>query len=75
MFGIADQKKHLSLPLVSGGRDRRNGGVLVRHIRGLGESDFLKSYFLPFWSEWNFFGYSDSDFAEMRVQIVGPRGN
>ena len=46
-------KKPQSLPPVCRGRYIGTGGSVVRHIRGLGDIEILKSYFLLVWSEWD----------------------
>ena len=65
-------KKQPSLPVVCGGRDSGNDRAVVHHVRGLGDFDILKSYFLLVWSEWN--ALEDSGFAEMQVSIVEDLG-
>ena len=47
-------KKVSSLPPVCRGRTGVNQARVVHHIRGLGDIEILKSYFLLVWSEWKF---------------------
>jgi hypothetical protein len=42
---------------------------VVRHIRGFGDIEILKSYLLLVWSEWDSVG--DSGLAEMEIIIRG----
>ena len=65
-------KKQPSLPPVCRGRDLGNHREVVHHVRGLGDLEILKSYFLLIWSEWN--GLDDSGFAEMQVSIIEDFG-
>ena len=46
-------KKRPSLPPVCRGRQWGTTFDIVRQIRGLGDIEILKSYFLLVWSEWN----------------------
>ena len=54
------------LPL-SRGRPEGSEGAVVRHVRGLGDIEILKSYFLLIWSELG--SLDDSCFTEMQVSI------
>ena len=65
-------KKQSSLPPVCEGRDRGGVGDLVRHVRGLGDLDLLKSYLLLVWSEWN--TPRGSGFVEMQASIAEDLG-
>ena len=65
-------KKQPSLPPVCEGRDWGTGQNLVRFVRGIGDLNILKSYFLLVWSEWN--SLFDSGFVEMQVSIVEDLG-
>ena len=65
-------KKQSSLPPVCEGRDLGNDRAVVHHVRGLGDLDILKSYFLLIWSEWN--ELDNSGFAEMQVSIAEDFG-
>ena len=59
-------KKRPSLPPVCQGRLRGTTPDIVRHIRGLGDIEILKSYFLVVWSEWDSiypFGLSEMDIS------------
>ena len=60
-------KKLLSLPPVRRGRLHDTGFNIVHQIRGLGDIEILKSYFLFVWSEWNSLDYSGFD--EMEIAI------
>ena len=51
-------KKRPSLPPVCQGRYRGTSFDIVHQIRGLGDIEILKSYFLLVWSEWERFRYS-----------------
>ena len=53
-------KRRPSLPPVCRGQTRRATPGIVRHIRGLGDIEILKSYFLLVWSEWDI-PYDDDD--------------
>lgn len=65
-------KKQQSLPPVCAGRVIGTNQDTVRHVRGLGDLDILKSYFLLVWSEWN--APNDSGFSEMELSIVEDLG-
>jgi hypothetical protein len=60
-------KKRPSLPRVCQGRSKGSGQSTVRHIRGLGDVEILKSYLLLIWSRWN--SLYPRGFAEMRASI------
>jgi hypothetical protein len=62
-------KKQPSLPPICRGRSLGTTQGVVRHIRGLGDIEILKSYFLLVWSEWGKVAYSD--LAEMEITIRG----
>jgi hypothetical protein len=49
------------------GRYLGSAPAVVRHIRGLGDIEILKSYFLLVWSEWNYL--YPSGLAEMEITI------
>jgi len=49
------------------GRSRGTTPEIVRHIRGLGDFEILKSYFLVVWSEWD--SVYPSGFNEMETSI------
>ena len=61
-------KSH-SLSVFSWGRTLGTTGNVVRHIRGLGDIEILKSYFLLVWSEWDFL--FDGGLDEMEISIRG----
>lgn len=46
-------KKRQSLPLVDWGRRWETTPDAVRYVRGLGDQEIIKAYFLLIWSEWN----------------------
>jgi hypothetical protein len=56
-----------SLPPVCRGRLRSTTSDVVRHIRGLGDIELLKSYLFVVWSEWNY--VYDSGLVEMETVI------
>jgi hypothetical protein len=56
-----------SLPPVCPGRTFGTTGDVVRHIRGLGDLEILKSYLLLVWSEWDPLRLSGAN--EMEVSI------
>ena len=60
-------KKRPSLPPVCEGRIYGTTLDIVRHIRGLGDIEILKSHFLLVWSEWG--PLYDDGFAEMEIAI------
>ena len=60
-------KKPQSLPPACRGRYIGTTGSIVRHIRGLGDIEILKSYFLLVWSEWD--RLLESCFNEMATSI------
>ena len=60
-------KKRPSLPPWSLGRSRANCWDPIDHIRGLGDIEILKSYFLVVWSEWVYL-YNDH-LERMEVSI------
>jgi hypothetical protein len=46
------------------GRSKGTTSAIVRHVRGLGDVEILKSYFLVVWSEWNFvFGHEEMEIS------------
>lgn len=60
-------KRQPYLPPVCAGWYLGTSSDIVHHIRGLGDIEILKSYFLLVWSEWD---YPDEDgFAETQVSI------
>ena len=65
-------KKQSSLPPVCAGRDAGTGKDTVRYVRGLGDLDTLRSYFLLVWSERN--TLDTSGFVEMQASIVEDLG-
>ncbi|KAF9778327.1 hypothetical protein BJ322DRAFT_493708 [Thelephora terrestris] len=46
-------KKRPSLPPVCSGRSRGTTADTIRYVRGLGDFEIVKSYFLLVWSEWD----------------------
>ena len=60
-------KKQPFLPPYCPGRNQGTSGDVVRHIRGLGDIEILKSYFLLVWSEWNALSFSECE--EMLTSI------
>ena len=60
-------KKRPSLPPVCRGRRWGTGPVMVHQIRGLGDIEILKSYFLLVWSEWDWL--YDSGLDKMKIAI------
>ena len=52
-------KKRPSLPPWSKGRRGAIYSDAINHIRGLGDIEILKSYFLVVWSEWEYLGFTD----------------
>ena len=60
-------KKVRSLPPVCLGRYLGTTGCVVRHVRGLGDVEVLKSYFLLVWSEWD--SILSSGYYEMETSI------
>ena len=60
-------KKRPSLPPTCDGRFLGTVGDIVRHIRGLGDIEILKSYFLLVWSEWGVIW--ESGLNEMAISI------
>lgn len=60
-------KRQASLPPVCRGRSLGTGLDVFHYIRGLGDSDILKSYYLLVWSEWDFL--SDFVIDEMEMSI------
>ena len=60
-------KKPRSLPVCSWGRRVGTTDAVVRHIRGLGDIETLKSYFLLVWSEWN--NLHDEGLREMEISM------
>ena len=56
-----------SLPPVCQGRSAGRKEAVVRHVRGLGDIEITKAYFLLIWSEWNFLYTSGLD--EMQASI------
>ena len=61
-------KKRPSLPPVCHGRLRGTTPEIVRHIRGLGDIEILKSYLLVVWSEWDSIYPSGLDEMEISVR-------
>ena len=60
-------KKGPPLPPVCMGRSRGTMDCVVRGVRGLGDLEILKSYFLLVWSEWNII--SSEGLTNMRASI------
>ena len=60
-------KKQPFLPPYCPGRNQGTSGDVVRHIRGLGDPEILKSYLLLVWSEWSL--PFSSGLEEMLVSI------
>ena len=60
-------KRRPSLPPVCRGRELGATSGVVRHIRGLGDIEILKSYFLLVWSEWN--TLSSDGLTQMTITI------
>jgi len=60
-------KHQPSLPTDCRGRSKGTGPGIVRHLRGLGDAEVLKSYFLLVWSEWD--SLPDSGLEEMEASI------
>ena len=60
-------KKRPSLPPVCWGRGWGTEFDIVHQIRGLGDIEILKSYFLLVWSEWDWL--YDSGIDEMKIAI------
>lgn len=48
-------------PLVCWGRFRNTQRNVIQTIRGLGDTNILKSYMLLVWSEWDYFGFVGLD--------------
>ena len=65
-------KKEPSLPPICLGRSRGAERNVIRHVRGLGDPDLLKSYFLLVWSEWD--TLSESGLEEMKDSIAEDLG-
>jgi hypothetical protein len=65
-------KKRLSLPPICQGRSVGTTSDVVHHIRGLGDAEILKSYYLLVWSEWDFL-YGDG-FAVIQTSITSDFG-
>ena len=72
-------KKRVSIPPTWRRRSLGTGLDVVFHIRGLGDVDILKSYYLLVWSEWDFL--SDPVVSGMEISMkedfggVGMRGH
>jgi hypothetical protein len=60
-------KRRPFLPPVCQGRFMSTKPDVVRHIRGLGDIELLKSYLFTVWSEWNYL--YDSGLLEMEIVI------
>jgi hypothetical protein len=60
-------RKRPSLPAVCLGRRYGTSRDVVRHIRGLGDLEILKSYLLLVWAEWDYLSPSGAD--EMKISI------
>ena len=65
-------KRQPSLPPECAGRGTGTREDTVRYVRGLGDLDTLRSYFLLVWSEWN--ALDDFGFIEMQASIVEDLG-
>ena len=65
-------KRGTPLPPVCQGRKDGTALDVVRHIRGLGDVEILKSHFLLVWSEWDP-GFDDG-ITEMEIAIVEEFG-
>ena len=61
-------KRRPSLPPVCQGRSCGKTGTIVDHIRGLGDIEILKSYFLLIWSEWDDIMFSGVDAMEISIR-------
>lgn len=61
-------KKVQSLPPVCHGRTVGSWPDVVRHVRGLGDVEILKSYFLLVWSEWDYLYYPGLEEMGISVQ-------
>ena len=60
-------KRRPALPPVCWVRSNGSTGPIVHHVRGLGDIEILKSYFLLVWSEWD--GLWADGFVEMEISI------
>ena len=60
-------KKRPSLPFVCWARDRSTVLGAFHRIRGLGDTEVLKSYFLLAWSEWDWLYNSGLDEVEIAI--------
>ena len=60
-------KNRVSLPPVCRGRSLGTGLDVVLHVRGRGDVEILKSYYLLIWSEWD--SFSDPVIDEMETSI------
>ena len=58
--------------LAAPGRDAGTGRSTVRHVRGLGDLDILRSRFVLVWSAWN--TLDDSGFIQMQVSLMEDFG-
>ena len=61
-------KRQPSLPPWSRGRPRAIYSDVIDHIRGLGDIEILKSYFLVVWSEWEYLSYDHLEREEVLIQ-------
>ena len=60
-------KNRPSLPPVCLGRSKGSQRTIVRHVRGLGDIEILKSYLFLIWSEWDTLDFRG--FVEMQTSI------
>jgi hypothetical protein len=65
-------KNQPPLPPVCRGRSRGAALDIVRHVRGLGDLEILKSYLLLVWSEWDPLFYSGLE--EMKISVRADFG-
>ena len=61
-------KKRPSLPPQSLGRFRAIYSDVIDHIRGFGDIEILKSYFLVIWSEWQYLSDDHLERAEVLIR-------
>ena len=61
-------KEQPTLQPISEGRRTGTGPDIIRHVRGLGDLEILKSYFLLVWSEWDRVFYGGLDVMEMLIR-------
>lgn len=61
-------KNRPSLPHTFYGRSLGTEPEVIGHVRGLGDLEILKSYFLLVWSEWDRISYGGLDMMEMSIR-------